>query len=397
MRFASALSTDSDTDAAFGECVGQLLPRLSEGADVIWLFLTMHHAGALKRLGSELQRVLGSSHIVGCTCKGVLGVGREIEEGPAISVLAGKMPGVQIQAMPLSDVNWAQAADNPDLARAAIGDPADLQALIVLADPFSTPLVAMLPALNAAYPGTPIVGGMASSATAPRGNQLMLNDELMQQGAIAMTIRGHVHVQTTVSQGARPIGWPLVITKARRHVVQQLGGKAALGALRDMVQKLDPHEQQLIQSQGVLVGRVINEYKPHFGRGDFVIRGLVGVDPRAGYLAIGDPQVRVGQTIQFHVRDAQAARDDLLLLLEAQRVHGPAAGALLFTCNGRGKNLFGQGDVDAAMVTDALDSAPLAGFFAAGEIGPIGEASYVHGHTASLMVFRPPHEQMSDV
>src|SRR5690606_2627062 len=161
----------------------------------------------------------------------------------------------------------------------------DLRAIIVLADPFSTPIVTMLPTLNAALPGVPVVGGMASGAARPRGNRLLAGDSIHHEGAVAVVMRGNVHVQTTVSQGARPIGSPLVITKAKRHVVQQLGGRMALGALRDTVQRLDAEEQQLVQTHGVLIGRVIDEYKPTFGRGDFVIRGLVGVDPKAGYLA----------------------------------------------------------------------------------------------------------------
>jgi len=393
MRFASAVSLEAETDAAIADTVAQLAEALPDGADVAWVFVSMEHADALRRIGRAVSETLGEPLVTGCTCRGVVGVGREYEDGPAISVLAGEMPGVDVELVKLDEVNWSQAADAPRLVLETVRQSDDLRAIIALADPFSTPIVSILPTLNAALPGVPVVGGMASGAARPRGNRILADERIMHEGAVAIALRGDVHVQTTVSQGARPIGSPLVITKAKRHVVQQLGGRVALGALREMVKRLDSSEQQLVQTHGVLVGRVIDEYKPKFGRGDFVIRGLVGVDPKAGYLAIGDPQVRVGQTIQFHVRDGAAAKDDLLLLLEAQRVHGAAAGALLFTCNGRGKTLFSQGDVDASLVADALENAPTAGFFAAGEIGPIGPASYVHGHTASLIVFRPLHPE----
>jgi len=166
------------------------------------------------------------------------------------------------------------------------------------------------------------------------------------------------------------------------------GGRNALAVIQEMLREVPERDTQMVQSNGLLVGRVINEYKGHFGRGDFLIRGVVGVDQEAGYIAIGDPQIRVGQTIQFHVRDQRTAEEDFQLLLEAQKLHGDAGGALLFSCNGRGTRLFDHPDADATMIHHALGDLPLAGFFAAGEIGPVGKENFVHGHTASLVVFR---------
>ncbi|HEB60654.1 MAG TPA: hypothetical protein ENJ06_02415, partial [Phycisphaeraceae bacterium] len=147
-----------------------------------------------------------------------------------------------------------------------------------------------------------------------------------------------------------------------------------------------------LASRGLLLGKVIDEYKDHFGRGDFLIRGIIGADPKAGILAIEEP-LRVGQTVQLHVRDATTADEDLKLLLDGQKIHDQPAAALLVSCNGRGKKLFDQPHHDVLAVKQALGDIPLAGFFAAGEIGPIGNRSFLHGHTASLVLFRSPIQQ----
>jgi small ligand-binding sensory domain FIST len=180
----------------------------------------------------------------------------------------------------------------------------------------------------------------------------------------------------------------MVITKSKRHVVQELGGRNALQVVKDLADGLPESEADLVRSQGLHVGRVIDEYKDRFGPGDFLIRGLVGLDSTAGYIAIGDPMVKVGQTIQFQVRDRAAAEADLELMLDAQRMHGNAQGAIVFTCNGRGVRLFDDPNYDAARVTDALGGAVIAGALAAGEIGPIGNQSHVHGHAVTIAALR---------
>lgn len=216
----------------------------------------------------------------------------------------------------------------------------------------------------------------------------MLDGTVRDSGAIALAVGGDVQVDITVSQGCRPIGQPLVITKAKRNVILELGGRKALPAITDMIEHLGDDDRHLVRTGGLFVGRVINEYKARFGRGDFLIRNLMGYDEESGYVAVNDTNVRTGQTVQFHVRDQRTAREDFSLLLEAQKVHGPGAGALLFSCNGRGLKLFDKPNADADMIHGALGDMPLAGFFAAGEIGPVGGQAFLHGHTASLMVFR---------
>ena len=333
---------------------------------------------------------------MGCTTQGVVGVQQELEEGPALSVLAGVLPGATLTPFRADRPDWSELLASPTHLRETLqgatpDEPA--RAVLLLADPFTTPLVKLLPALDEALPGAPVVGGLASAGSEEGENRLLLDDAILTEGAVGVTLAGDVDVQTTVSQGCRPIGAPMVITRAKRHIVQELGGTNALQAIQEMVQELDEEDQQLVHDNGLLVGRVVNEYKQRFGRGDFVVRGLIGVDQEQGYIAIGDPQVRTGQTIQFHVRDQKTACEDLAMMLDLQQVYGPGAGALLFTCNGRGTNLFEEPDTDVNLIHSALGEMPLAGFFAAGEIGPLGSepTNFVHGHTASLIVFRNPN------
>ena len=223
---------------------------------------------------------------------------------------------------------------------------------------------------------------MASGASQPGLNQLLINDSVSAAGAVGITIGGEVEIDFIVSQGCRPIGTPLVVTKSKANVLQELGGQRALDVLQALANDLPQREKALLK-QGLLLGSVIDEYKDHFGRGDFLVRNILGFDKRGGGIAVGEIP-RVGQTIQFHVRDAETADEDLQLLLDAQQLKKPPFAALLFSCNGRGKRLFKEPNHDIGVIRDRLGDVPIAGFFAAGEIGPIGEKAFLHGPTAGL-------------
>jgi len=234
----------------------------------------------------------------------------------------------------------------------------------------------------------PTVGGMASAASQSGDNGLLLNGRVLDEGAVGVAIGGrHIRVDCTVSQGCRPIGEPWVITRARHNLIQEVGGQPIMDAVQQTAREAESEDRALVQEHGLLVGRVINEYKSRFGRGDFLIRNILGADQDTGYIAVSD-LMRIGQTIQFHVRDRHTAEEDLRLLLQNQKLHGPASGALLCTCNGRGQRLFHQPALESSLVREAFGHAPLAGFFASGEVGPVGDVNFLHGFTASLAVFR---------
>jgi small ligand-binding sensory domain FIST len=241
--------------------------------------------------------------------------------------------------------------------------------------------------MNENHPGVPVLGGMASGIRGPGQCRLLLNDTVHDQGGAGVLLYGPLGLRSIVSQGCRPIGQHMVITKAEDNIIFELSGKPPMQQLKDLWETLTPDEQRLFQ-QGLHVGRVLNEYRGDFQRGDFLVRNVLGLDRSTGALAITE-RVRVGQTVQFHVRDADTAGEDLhaLLQLDVQAHDKRPAAALLFSCNGRGTRLFHQPNHDAGAIRSQAGDIPLAGFFAQGELGPIGAQNFLHGFTASLAMF----------
>jgi len=227
------------------------------------------------------------------------------------------------------------------------------------------------------------IGGMASGAAGPGDTRLFLDHSVANSGAVVARLPGGVDVRALVSQGCRPIGPSYTVTKAEGNVIVELAGNPPLERLREVLAGADQRDRALI-ARGLHIGRVIDEYAADPGRGDYLIRAVIGADPRTGAIAVGDV-VSVGETVRFHVRDADAADDELRHMLGT--VEDRPSAALLFTCNGRGSRMFSVPDHDAALVWKELGEAPLAGFFCAGEVGPVGGRNFLHGFTASLALF----------
>jgi small ligand-binding sensory domain FIST len=262
--------------------------------------------------------------------------------------------------------------------------PFEPQALVLLADPFSFPAEEVLSVLEQTHPGLPVIGGMASAGRGPGGNRLALGSAVRSSGAVGALLGPGIDVETVVSQGCRPFGHPLVVTKAEGNVIFELAGRPALERLVSQAHEaLDEEELQLLESGGLHLGRVIDEHRDQFGAGDFLVRNVMGADRRSGAIAVGDV-VPVGTTVQFHLRDARTADEELHAVLQGRK----ADAALLFTCNGRGTRLFEAPDHDVAVLTEELGRIAVAGFFAAGELGPVGGHNFLHGFTASVALLR---------
>jgi small ligand-binding sensory domain FIST len=378
MPFAAGLSEHPLPTQATGEAVGQVLEKLgpdSPPPDLVLLFVTAPHAGAMEDIAAAVRATLRPGTLLGCTAESVLGGTREVEQRPALAVWAGHTGPVapfHVRVTPTPDgntvVGWPEAEDP--------------SALLLLADPFTFPTDEVLSHLADDRPGMPVAGGLASGAPAPGGNRLVLDERIVTEGAVGAYLGPDVEVTTVVSQGCRPVGDPFVITSAEGNIVYELAGKPALERLQDVARSLDEDERQLL-SQGVHLGRVIDESKTTFGPGDFLVRNVLGGDPSNGAIAVGD-LVEVGSTAQFQVRDAASADADLRQLLEGRR----ADAALVFTCNGRGTRLFGRPDHDAEVVATEFPGAAVAGMFCAGELGPVGRRNFLHGFTASVVLFR---------
>ena len=376
IRCAEALSTARDVDEAIEEVVAKLTAGLAGAAgDLALIFATIHHAETLDRVARAIRdRGLGRVHI-GCTCESVVGEGREIEGAAALAAWSAHLPGASIEPM---------AIEGEDVESASAGDS---EAILLLGDPFSFPADAWLRGVEARRPGLRVFGGMASGGQRQGEDRLVIDGEVRDSGAVAVALRGGVKIDSVVSQGCRPIGRPMIVTKVEGHIVRELGRRPAFPVLQELFAEL-PEDDRARVREGLHLGQVINEYQETFGRGDFLVRNVLGAD-RAGGIAVGD-LVRVGQTVQFHVRDAGTADEDLRQLIDEAGEGGPAAGTLLFTCNGRGSRLFSRPDHDVAALRDRLGPIPVAGFFARGEIGPVGGRNFVHGFTASVVLFREP-------
>jgi small ligand-binding sensory domain FIST len=314
---------------------------------------------------------------VGTTAVSVLQDGQEVEEEPALALLAARLPA------PATPVRL-RAVEGPD-GLEVHGIPDDLpdgSTLLLLPDPFSFPTDSVIDRLAEAHPEVQVVGGMASAARGPGGNRLVLDEEVADDGAVGVLLDPSVPVRAVVSQGCRPIGQPMIVTKAERNVVYELAGQPALERLLGLLRDLPPDDRTLAE-RGLHVGQVIDERKAEFGRGDFLIRNVLGADRANGAVAVGG-QVEVGSTVQFQVRDALSADEDLRALMAD--AGDPPEGALVFTCNGRGERFFGTPHHDAEVVHAATGGAPVAGMFCAGEIGPVGGRAFLHGLTASVVL-----------
>ncbi len=330
--------------------------------------------------------------VVGCVSEAVVAGPREVESEPAVSVWVSDIEGAQTFHMQFSRTEsgglfsgWL--FERPEEGAAPVH--------LLIADPYTFPVDHLLGHLNESVPGAVVVGGMASRGLSGGETILFQDRSIRRDGAVGVRLPSSITVRTFVSQGCRPIGDSYVVTRAEQNVLYGLAGRPPLERLRETVTAMAPPDRELV-SRGLHVGRVIDEYKPEHGVGDFLIRGVIGADPDSGAVAVGDV-VDVGQTVQFHVRDAATADEELRSLLEREsaELRGEPAGVLLFTCNGRGSRMFPTPDHDAELVSKYFGGTPVAGFFCAGELGPVGGKNFLHGFTASVAVFVDQRERGS--
>jgi len=375
------MSESIDAVEAFSEAAAQAADGLDGECDLCVMFAGAPHLGHGKWILSVVHDRLEPRHLIGCGAGGVVGRGREIEEGPAAVVWAASMPGAEIESHHFEVEQSDEGFRVHGLE--SLGEGGDC--MIVLADPYSFATGALLERLGELRPGMPVLGGLAS-ASAVGSASLFRDGDLLSGGAIGCSVSG-ASIHPCVSQGAAPVGPEMTITAAAGNVIEELASRPALERLREALAGLDAREQELAGS-GLMLGIVIDENKPEYERGDFLVRPIIGADAQAETIALGE-RVRVGQTVRMQIRDAASADEDLRAALRGQlQALAPSrpAGALLFTCNGRGSHMFEAPDHDAAAVEDAL-GVPAGGFFCAGEIGPVGGRNFLHGFTATMAVF----------
>jgi small ligand-binding sensory domain FIST len=376
-RYAAGLSEHPVAASAVGEAVGQVLERLDAAPDLVCCFVTAAHTGQIQSITATVRELLGARTLVGCTAVSVAGGPQEVEERPGIALWAGCLGACRPVRLVAHGAGgtWTFGGIPDDVDRDVA------RTLVLLADPASVPIDALVDALARDWPALTVVGGLASASSSPGGNRLVLDDAVSVDGAVGVLLPPDVDARAVVSQGSRPVGDPFTVTRAQGNVLEELGGRPAMARLEHLVERASPEERTLLAG-GVHLGTVIDETKEAFGRGDFLVRAILGAQRGTGAIVVGD-DVRVGTTVQFHVRDAATADTDLRLALAGP----PAQAALLFTCNARGVRLFGEPDHDALLVHEATGRGAVAGMFCAGEIGPVGLRTFVHGYTASVLLF----------
>jgi small ligand-binding sensory domain FIST len=387
MPFAASHSRATNTSDAIRSVTEEIRAALGRTEpDFSFLFVSQDHAKVFAQLASRICEATGTKLLIGCTGETVIGGSEEIESGPALSIWSAVVPDAKVESFSVRFERTTDGIISTGLP-AIPDDGTDLRAVFMLAEPFSSAPQTVIDHFDAESAGVPIHGGMASGGHRTGENRLFHNSHEVKHGAVGLMVRGGPRVRSVVSQGCRPIGKNYVVTGAEENVINSLGGAPPMQRLRELFDTLSDRDSELVQL-GLHLGLVMNEYKESFERGDFLISNVVGADPGTGSIAIGTP-VRVGQTVRFHVRDADTADEDLKSLLDADRAANTARSqaALLFSCNGRGTRLFSSAHHDASAIQGTHGPVPLAGFFAQGELGPISGRNYVHGYTASIALF----------
>ena len=380
-RGRSGVAAYASWQRSMDNVVSQVLADATSAPDVVIMFVAREYADSSRELVSRARELTKAGTLVGCFGSGCIGSGREFERTPGLSMLALWLPSTDV---------WAIHIDQAALQNADSGVEADLanvdaDAWIVLSEPYRLDVSQLVEVLGRTKPGVPVIGGMASSIDRNHQTELFIDGDIYQDGAIALALRGGVDLVPIVSQACEPIGQPWTVTDVDRTSVLTISGRPAIDVMIETVAAL-PADQQRRAKRHLLVGFAGDEYRDEFHRGDFLIRGVLGVDHKRAAIIVAD-RPRVGQTIQFQMRDAVTADIDLhqhLLETRAQlQGRRPIAG-IIASCTGRGSGLFGKPDHDASALQAAFGGLPMAGFSSVGEIGPIGNRIGLHSFAASI-------------
>ena len=384
-----AIAIDENWEIALDDAlaqVAQAAPAEDRDVDLAFLFISSEFVEHYSRIVRRVRAQTRAQILVGCSGQGIVGTGQELESVPSLSLLTLSLPGAHLQAVRFTQ-EMVEEYERAEEWRAATEVlPEDVNAWLIFADPFQMDCEGLIDGLAKAYPGLPMLGGLASYDQTVKRTYVFVNDDVFDEGGVGVAIGGAYSVLPLVSQGCEPIGEPWTITHVRDNgLIEKISNRPAYELLVDTFQELSAEMQRRAQSN-LLVGLAADEYLDTFGRGNFLIRNLAGIDRRTGALAIG-AYPRVGQTIQFQLRDARTADLDLRELLQqtsAQLGDNQPIAGILCTCNGRGEGMFATRDHDAGLIEKELGPIPLTGLFCNGEIGPIGKKTFLHGFTASL-------------
>lgn len=411
LQWINALSTRPSLETAIAEVIEKVEQNMSGNPDLGIFFISSAYATDFTRVMPLLLEKLTVPVLIGCSGGGIVGTGDrdrpiEIEGNPALSLTVAKLPDVEIHPFRLTSEALPDLDSPPEAWSELIGvSPQKNPQFILLGDPFTAKINDLLEGLDFAYPSSAKIGGLASTGTIGGTTALFYRDRdgkssLYREGTIGLALSGNLVLETIVAQGCRPIGTPYRVTQGEHNIIIELAevalndranespARPPLEMLQSLITTLDEKDRQLAQ-HSLFIGIARDEFKTQLGRGDFLIRNLLGVDPRKGAMAVGD-RIRPGQRVQFHLRDSATSAEDLEFLLEAyqkEKGNAPAFGALMFSCLGRGEALYQLPNFDSELFSRYLDNIPLSGFFCNGEIGPVGGRTFLHGYTSAFAIF----------
>ena len=392
MKWSSAISESPSLADAAAEVLKALRDDLGEAtADLVAAFVSAEHGAQFSRVPELLRSEFPHAVVIGCSAGGVIGDGSEVEHRAGLAVTAAVLPDVDVKPFHLESSAFPDGDAPQDEWEALVGVSAeDEPDFLLMADPWSGNTDSFLRGLDFAFPSASKIGGIASGANRPGEVALFLNDDVHRSGIVGAALQGAVEVDTIVAQGCRPIGGLMQITACHENMLMGLDGGSPVEALGSLFDQLDERDQRLAR-HSLFLGVVMDSLNDAPKHGDFLIRNILGADHHSGTLAVGE-RLSEGQTVQFHLRDAETSAQDLDGLLDRYAIEHPLyeeTGALLFSCLGRGEGLYGRSGHDSEMFRRKVNAMPLTGFFCNGEIGQVGGATYLHGYTSSFGVFRP--------
>ena len=367
----------------------QLESQLGGKPDFLLAFISPDYKKYFDEIATALRLRLQPAAFLGCTAGGIVGGGEEVEQQSALTLTGAILPGVNFKTFHITNDALPDLDDAPDSWEKLMQiETSEQPAFVMLCDPFSFKVDSFIQGLDYAYPRLIKFGGLASGGHKAGENRLICDDKVYRSGVVGVGLSGNIQVDSVVAQGCRAIGKPSRVTKCDRNLLYELDGKPAVNVLRDAIERLSDSEQKLAKD-AIFLGVAMNEFQEKFVDGDFLVRNIFGIEPMSGALLVGEV-LRSERTVQFHIRDAATSREDLRGMLKryVDKTGTSASGALLFSCLGRGQQLYGRVNHDSDSFRDFLGEIPIGGFFCNGEIGPVGDSTFLHGYTSSFGIFK---------
>lgn len=392
MQWASSVSEKSVLNDAVAECAACVRSEMGSGSpDLALVFASPHFAPDFAQMPATVRRELNPRILIGCSGGGVIGAGREIEDRAGLSLIVARLPGVDLLPFRVEDRDLPDLDASPAAWERLTGAAStDGPSFVLLADPFTIRTDNLLAGLDYAFPGSAKVGGLASGPNKASGNALFLGSQVCWTGAVGIALQGALRLDAIVAQGCRPIGRAMTITSCHQNVLLALDGQKPLAVLRALHDASSDRDKMLI-NHDLHLGVIADSLKQDLQPGDFLIRNVLGIQEETDGLVTGEV-LSEGQVVRFHVRDAITAEEVLVSHLhQYAKDHGspPGSGALLFSCLGRGVHLFGKPNHDAGIFRREVGAMPLGGFFCNGEIGPVGQGTFLQSFTSAFAIFRP--------